>query len=64
MTKNATDKLADLAEDYKKWAGEREVISAKEASGNFPHPDEWAGSDDLAVELLEAIARRLGWEAK
>lgn len=55
------DPITELATEYHDWAVERRRISAQEATGDYPHPDRWAGSDDRAVELLEAAAKLLGW---
>lgn len=41
---------------FQNWKTARVATSAKEESGNYPHPDEWAWSDDEAVELLESAA--------
>jgi hypothetical protein len=48
--------LDQLLAEYDRWADEREIVSAKEASGNFPAAQEWHDSDDWAVELLHQLA--------
>jgi hypothetical protein len=54
------DPVADFLASYAAWLVDRRTVSAKEASGEWPHPDEWHGSDDRAVELLAIAARLLG----
>jgi hypothetical protein len=50
-----SEKLAQVLVEYDAWADARAETSAKEASGNFPPPDEWHWSDDTAVDLLHQI---------
>lgn len=41
---------------YDDWNDEREDIAERESNGDYPHPDEWYGSDDDAVDLLHSVA--------
>lgn len=45
---------------YSDWLTDRERISEQEAGGNYPPADDWHGSDDRAVELLQEAAYFLG----
>lgn len=48
--------MTTFAERYAAWEQERTHLSEQEASGDYPHPDAWHGSDDTAVDLLrEAV---------
>lgn len=42
-----------LVQHYLRWRRTRDMLNEREGSGDYPHRDEWAGSDDDAVTLLE-----------
>lgn len=49
---------------FAQWETARARISALEANGTYPHADEWAGSDDEAVELLHEAMRAVASGAR
>ncbi len=51
--------MADIRTDYKAWKAKRQRLSAAEEEGDFPRADDWHGSDDQAVMLLEAAMAEL-----
>lgn len=48
--------LSDLLRHFDDWEDQRTRLSDAESSPRLPHPDEWAASDDQAVELLRRFA--------
>lgn len=51
---------ASFKASYEDWCRDRRRLSALEESGDFPPSDEWHGSDDTAIELLDLAASLLG----
>jgi hypothetical protein len=55
-----TPQITALLARYEEWAADRTRVSAAEETGTAD-PDDWAASDDAAVELLRDIAAHL-WQ--
>lgn len=51
--------LDHFASEYRSWQSTRRDLH--ERDGKDVTPDEWAASDDAAVELLDSIAIHFGW---
>lgn len=43
-------------DDYQAWAEKRQALSEAEGEGNYPHADDWEGSDDDGVQLARDAA--------
>jgi hypothetical protein len=44
------------------WAANRRKINEREEAGEFIGSDDWAWSDDDAVETMQMMAELLGWK--
>ena len=53
---NSLDELLDA---YDGWVIDRQGLAERDGGPDTPHADEWHGSDDTAVELLDAIVALL-----